>query len=282
MARSSSGKSVARAAATGGGATYRGQMPVNWYAALVVIVLVGIASVALAKYNYNKTPTVVEPTTNTTWHAALAFDICGTTEQPLTASPVPSKTGLTTTGNGVLLIAPKSASEAGNNATLGKFAQEYIGLTLTNTTLKYPSATVPEYRNGQKCAAGTPDAGKVGEVQARSWVVTTQSSGNQLVQVGGRTTSKAADLKFANRQLITVGFVPAGVALPKPPGTTITALLQVLSGSQPVATTTTTVAGATTTTGPTTTTSAPAATTTTRPPATTTTRPPATTTTTKK
>ena len=36
MARSSSGKSVARAAATGGGATYRGQMPVNWYAALVV------------------------------------------------------------------------------------------------------------------------------------------------------------------------------------------------------------------------------------------------------
>jgi hypothetical protein len=280
MARSSSGKSVARAAATGGGATYRGQMPVNWYAALVVIVLVGIASVALAKYNYNRTPTVVEPTTNTTWHAALAFDICGTTEQPLTASPVPATTGLTTTGNGVLLIAPKSASEAGNNATMGKFAQEYHGLTLTNTTLKYPSATVPEYRNGQKCAAGTPDAGKVGEVLARSWVVTTKSSGNQLVQVGGLTTSKAADLKFANRQLITVGFVPAGTALPKPPGTTITALLQVLSGTQPVATTTT-VAGTTTTTAPTaTTTSVPAATTTTAPP--TTTRPPATTTTTKK
>jgi hypothetical protein len=107
-------------------------------------------------------------------------------------------------------------------------------------------------------------------------VVTTQSSGNQLVQVGGRTTSKAADLKFANRQLITVGFVPAGVSLPKPPGTTITALLQVLSGTQPVATTTTTVAGATTTTGPT------ATTTTSAPPATTTTLPPVTTTTTKK
>ena len=59
MARSSSGKSVARAAATGGGATYRGQMPVNWYAALVVIVLVGLASVAIAKYHYNQTPTAV-------------------------------------------------------------------------------------------------------------------------------------------------------------------------------------------------------------------------------
>ena len=49
MARSSTGKSVARAAATGGGTTYRGQMPVNWYAALVIIVVVGIASVVLAR-----------------------------------------------------------------------------------------------------------------------------------------------------------------------------------------------------------------------------------------
>ena len=87
MARSSSGKSVARAAATGGGATYRGQMPVNWYAALVVIVLIGAASVALAKYHYNQSAAAVEPTTNTTWHAALAFDICGTIQPALAASP---------------------------------------------------------------------------------------------------------------------------------------------------------------------------------------------------
>ena len=123
MARSSSGKSVARAAATGGGASYRGQMPVNWYAALVVIVLIGLASIALAKYNYNKVPAVVEPTTTTTWHAALAFDICGTMEPALAASPSSATTGLTSSGNGVLQIAPKTASEAGNNATLGKFAE---------------------------------------------------------------------------------------------------------------------------------------------------------------
>ncbi len=54
MARSSTGKSVARAAATGGGTSYRGQMPVNWYAALVVIVLIGIGSVVLARYNYTQ------------------------------------------------------------------------------------------------------------------------------------------------------------------------------------------------------------------------------------
>ena len=273
MARSSSGKSVARAAATGGGATYRGQMPVNWYAALVVIVVVGLASVAIAKYHYNQTPTANPPTVGTTWHAALSFDICGTTQPALTASPASSTSGLTTTGDGVLLIAPKKDSEAGANATVGKFASEYQGLTLTNTTLKYPDAKVPEYKNGDKCAAGTPDAGKKGEVLARWWVVTTQTKNNQLVQTSGVDSPKPADLKLLNRQLITVGFVPAGTTLPKPPGSTITALLQVLTGTQPVITpTTTTPASATTT-------SAPPATTTTSAPPTTTTKPSSTTTT---
>ncbi len=280
MARSSSGKSVARAAATGGGASYRGQMPVNWYAALVVIVLVGLGSIAIAKYNYNQTPAVVEPTTTTTWHAALAFDICGTMEPALAASPTSATTGLTSTGSGVLQIAPKNASEAGNNATLGKFAQGFTGLTLTNTSVKYPSDKVPLYTNGQKCGAGTPDAGKVGEVMARWWVLTTKTGKNgQLEQAGGLTTLKPASLKFANRQLITVGFVPAGTSLPKPPASTITALLQVLSGSQPVATTTTapgvtttTVHMETPTTGGATTTTVPASTTTTKPSSTTTTK----------
>ena len=274
MARSSSGKSVARAAATGGGATYRGQMPVNWYAALVVIVLVGLASVAIAKYHYNQTPTANPPTVGTTWHAALSFDICGTTQPALTASPASSTSGLTTTGDGVLLIAPKKDSEAGANATVGKFASEYQGLTLTNTTLKYPDAKVPEYKNGDKCAAGTPDAGKKGEVLARWWVVTTQTKNNQLVQTSGVDSPKPADLKLLNRQLITVGFVPAGTTLPKPPGSTITALLQVLTGTQPVVTTTTTTPASATTT------SAPPATTTTSAPPTTTTKPSSTTTTT--
>jgi hypothetical protein len=275
MARSSSGKSVARAAATGGGTTYRGQMPVNWYAALIIIVIIGVASIAVAKYNYNKVPAVVEPTVGTSWHAGLAFDICGTMEAAIPASPT-SSSGLTTSGSGVLLIEPKTASEAGNNATLGKFADGYTGLTLTNTKLKYPSTKVPEYTNGQKCAAGTPDAGKVGIVQARSWVISTTTSKNhEEEETGGATTVNPADLKFANRQLITTGFVPKGTAMPKPPASTVLALQQELAGgAAPVATTTTTAgAGATTTTAPAaTTTTSPAATTTTKPSSTTTTK----------
>jgi hypothetical protein len=283
MARSSSGKSVARAAATGGGTTYRGQMPVNWYAALVIIVVIGLASIAFAKYDYNKTPTVVEPTVGTSWHAGLAFDICGTMEAAIPASSSSATTGLTISGNGVVLVAPKKSSEAGNNATLGKFADGYTGLTLTNTKLKYPSTKVPEYTNGQKCATGTPDAGKVGVVQARSWVISTTTSKNhEEEETGGATTLEPADLKFADRQLITTGFVPEGTKMPKPPASVISGLVTALSsGAAPVATTTTTAAGSTATTAAvaTTTTTLATSTTTTKPAATTTTTPSSTTTT---
>jgi hypothetical protein len=296
MARSSSGKSVARAAATGGGATYRGQMPVNWYAALVVIVLVGLASVAFAKFHYNQTAAAVEPTVTTTWHAGLAVDICGKMQEALPASPSSSTSGLTTTGQGVLSIAPKTSSEAGANATLGKFASEYTGFTLTNTSLKYPVGKATLYTNGEKCPTGTPDAGKVADVKARSWVLSTKTvkSGQEQTETGGTTTLKPASLRFDDRQLITLGFVPAGTQLPKPPGSTILGLVQVLNGEQPVATTTTTLP-VTSTTAPsssttsttagtaTSTTAAPTSTTTTTSSATSTstTKPPSTTTTTK-
>jgi hypothetical protein len=272
MARSSSGKSVARAAATGGGATYRGQVPVNWYAALVVILVVGLGSIAWAKYHYDQTPASVEPTVGTTWHAALAFDICGTMQPALAASPTSASTGLTTSGDGVLVVAPKTSSEAGAHATVGKFAQGYTGLTVTNTKLTYPSAGAKTYSDGQTCAAGTPDAGKVGEVQARSWLIsTTTGNNNQEVETGGNTTRQPADLRLLNRQLITVAFVPTSTSIPKPPGTTISALLQVLAGgAAPVATTTTTPSATTPSTAPPSTTQPSTSTSTSKPTTTTT------------
>jgi len=270
MARSSTGKSVARAAATGGGTSYRGQMPVNWYAALILIVLVGIGSVALARYHYARTASsTTQPIVGQTWHAAVAFNICGTAEPALTATPSGSSSGLTTTGSGILLIAPKSSSEAGNKATLGKFASEYTGMKLSNSAVQYPAGT--DYKNGQKCAAGTPDAGKTGVVRVRSWTLSTASkkSGSEEKQIGGHYSSKPADLKLRNSQLITIGFGPASATLPKVPPATEVALLQAISGTTAPVTTTTAAPTATTTT-----TVAPTATTTTTKPSTTTTTKP--------
>jgi hypothetical protein len=223
-------------------------MPVNWYAALVVIVLLGIGSVALARYHYAKHTPSVAPAIGQTWHAALAFDICGTTEPALTATASSSSSGLTTTGSGVLLVSPKTSSEAGNNATLGKFAKEYSTLKLTNTTVQYPAGV--SYTNGAKCAKGTPDAGKAGVLRVRTWTLSDASkkNGSQVKQLGGNYSSKPADLKLRNSQLITVGFVPSGTTLPKVPATTELALLQAIEGTAAPETTTTTTAPATTTT----------------------------------
>jgi hypothetical protein len=251
-------------------------MPVNWYAALVLIVLLGIGSVILARHDYTKSAHSVPPTVGQTWHAGLAVNICGTAEPVLPATPSGSSTGLTTTGSGVLLIAPKTNSEAGNNATLGKFASEYSGMTLTNTSVMYPGGT--KYKNGEKCAKGTPDAGQVGVVRSRSWILSSssKSSGSEDKLVGGRYSTTPANLKLLNSQLITLGFGPSSKALPKVPSTTEVALLQAVEGtSAPVTTTTTAPTATTTTTVPpsSTTTTKPSTTTTTKPSTTTTTKP---------
>lgn len=142
MPRNSTGKWVARAGATGGGRTYRGQMPVNWYAALVVIVLLGLASVAFARYQYETGPTkntTAPLKTGSPWYAAAVFDICGT--QKVLASDIvdTDKQSFYTSGNGVITIAPKSTSDAGANAVFGKFVSSYKGLTVTSTEIVLPS-----------------------------------------------------------------------------------------------------------------------------------------------
>jgi hypothetical protein len=291
MARNTSGKWVARAGATGGSRTYRGQTPVNWYAALVLIVLLGVLSVVFANYEYrhpsSAATTTTKPTTKTTWFAGISFDVCGKTE-PSLAADVTSATSKTksffTTGDGVLVVAPKSATAAGKNAVLGKFISGYSGLSLTATALALPTAktgksgkadgtTITTYKNGETCKKGTPDAGKKGQVMVTYWSDALENSVKPATVTGDPQT-----LPFTDNQLITVGFVPAGTKLAKDVSV-VTALLKATTGASTSSTTTTTTAPGTTTT-----TTAPGTTTTTTtaPPATTTTAPPATTTTTPK
>jgi hypothetical protein len=251
MARNSTGKSgstgkwVERAATTGGGRTYRGQMPVNWYASLALICIVGLLLVGFSRYQrtHQTTSSSGPPTTQQTWHAALGIDICGTMQPNLPVSTNTTKTGLIANGNGVLTIAPKNSSESGSNATLGKFVSGYKGLELTSSTLQYPGK--PSYSNGEVCPKGTPDAGKPGVVIVDSW------SNFESKGKGTETSGAPQDLLFANGQLITMAFVPATASVPKPPSSAITNLIQSLESS--AAPTTTTPAAAPTSTTATTT-----------------------------
>ena len=247
---------MARAAATGGGRTHRTQQPSSWYLALILIVVLGLISVFWARYEYRKGPAAaIPPAVGTTWYAGFGFNLCGTSLSSPAANVNASQLGLYTTGNGLMTIAPKTNAQAGVNANLGRFVGGYVGMKLTETTLKYPGS--PAYTNGEACPAGTKDAGQKGYVAVRWWSGP-EASLNQGVTVSG----DPGKLLMRNSMLVTMAFVPKGTAVPKPSASVIEALLsEVASGG---VTTTTAAGGATTTTaaGGVTTTTAPASTTT--------------------
>jgi hypothetical protein len=247
----STGKWVERAATTGGGRTYRGQMPVNWYASLAIICIVGLLLIGFSRYQrtHQTASSAGPPTTSQQWFAGLGIDICGTMQPNLPASTNASKVGFTANGNGVLTIQPKNSSESGSNATLGKFVEGYKGLQLNSTTLQYPGKQV--WSNGDVCPKGSPDAGKPGVVIVDSWPSFTAKQGTE-------TSGPPEDLLFANGQLITMAFVPATATIPKPPAQVITALITASTGGSTTTTlpTTSTTAPVTTTTAPVTTTTA--------------------------
>jgi hypothetical protein len=219
MASNATGKWVERAATTGGGRTYRGQMPVNWYASLVVICIVGFLLIGFSRYQrtHQTASSAGPPTTTQQWHAALGIDICGTLQPDLPASTNATQTGLVADGDGVLTIAPKNSSESGSNATLGRFVSGYKGLELTSSTLQYPGK--PALTNGDVCPKGTPDAGKPGVVIVDSWPNFTSKG------PGTETSGPPENLRFADGQLITMAFVPATASVPKPPAKAITNLI---------------------------------------------------------
>ena len=268
MARGDTGKWVARAAATGGGRTYRGQMPVRWYGSLFLIVILGVALIVYSRYERLHPAAATQPAVGTHWYAALAFDLCGAAEQELAANSnqATAAPGLYTTGDGVIQVAPSKAADAGSNATFGRFVKLYPHLKLTASSVGLPGKST--LRDGQKCPAGTPDAGKVGTLQVKVWP--------NYVPPGVNNPTIPSDplaLKLANGQLITVFFGPSSAKIPKPSQQVISTMLQDRQSS----TTTTTTPVATTTTPPASSTTT-AATTTTAAPTTTTTRPATTTT----
>ena len=262
MARTNRGKWVARAAATGGGRTYRGQVPINWYAALIVIVVLGVLSVVFARYQYQHpaSASTVQPTTTTTWYAGFAFDVCGKELPPVAAnatSSTVSTKSFYTPGKGLIVVSPKTSADTGGNAVLGKFVDGYHGMKLSSSSVTVPSGKKSTtYRNGRTCPSGTPDAGKKGQVQVAYWPSAFASKAKPTIVSGDPT-----NLKFSNNQLITIGFVPAGTKLPKPTGKVVTALVQAsaaLGSSTTTAPSTTTTAPSTTTTAPASSTTAPA------------------------
>ncbi|MHB1533555.1 MAG: hypothetical protein ACYC1D_02910 [Acidimicrobiales bacterium] len=226
MGKASSSKKVARAAGTGGGRTTRGRTPWTYYGVIFVIVLVGVVGTVTSRNRHlaliNQGGNVA-PTIGTSWHEALAIDVCGKVLPPIKTTKDPY--GLTTRGDGIIYIAPTVKSAAGENATLGKFASS-IGMKLNAAELQVPGGKL--YQDGDPCN------GKASHVYVKQFAYVNDTVG-QLLNVD------PSSVKLKDQQMLTIAFVPASQKnkIPPPPASVQKKLQSLAAPSTPASTTTT-------------------------------------------
>ena len=199
MGKASSSKKVSRAASTGGGRTARGAKPWLWYLGVFLVVGLGVAGIWQSRAEYREelaagssdTPPVAN---RDHWHSAYGVYLCDTFADPLTNERDPK--GIHTHGDGIIHVHPSVRSAAGENATLGVFI-DAVQMTLTDDEIRLPGGK--SYKEGDtKCD------GKPGIVQVS-------------VDGGKPVTEDIRDIRFTDRQLLTIAFAPKGTELPKPP-----------------------------------------------------------------
>ncbi|MHB1597392.1 MAG: hypothetical protein ACYCXY_00595 [Acidimicrobiales bacterium] len=222
MSRGSFGRSVARAAASGGSRSYRARRPVAWYAAMVVIVVAGMGLVVYSR-NELLHPAVVGPTATDNWQVAFAVDICGTVQGDLPANSNLTSVGIRTFGNGLIDVDPgvvttNAAAYEGANATLGKFASSYPGFTLTPTSIHLPGKGARTWKNGDACTAAAGPLRGAGTLEVETW--------SSPRATGTLVTGDPTKVHLDNGEMITVAFLPKGASIPEPASKT--ALLQAL------------------------------------------------------
>jgi hypothetical protein len=261
VAKSTSGKWVSRVGAAGGGKTYQKTRPANFYGALAVIVILGLALTAYSRYEYQNPvkhhKVVVAPAIGSVQYAALSVQACGVTLPDLVPDTTYKGGGFIVGSDNVVRLTPLTAADAGNNATLKTFASEYSGLKATSTELAIPKGAglanpKTTYKNGDACGPTTKYPGKKGNVVYAYWTT--------LGQEKPTLTTNPAKIKFTKDLRVTLAFEPTGVTPTPPSAKSVDEM--VLDATTP---TTTTTAPTTTTTapaGPTTTTSTPTTTTT--------------------
>jgi hypothetical protein len=266
VAKSATGRWVSRVGASGGGKAYKKTRPANFYGAIALIVIFGLLAVVLARYDYqhpSKHSAGPEPRIGQTWYAGLSIQACGKRLPYLATNAATHTTGFAVLAENVIRISPSSAADAGANATLSQFADEYKGLLASTNQLSVPtSAGVANpkttYTNGEACPAGTKYAGQVGKVTYAYWT----SFG-----VKPKVTTNPSSIKFTNQMRVTMAFDPVNVTPLEPTAKTAQYMLAYNTATSTTttiatATTTTLKPGTTTTTTPTTTTTAPTTTTT--------------------
>ena len=242
VAKSAAGKWVSRVGASGGGKAYKKTRPSNFYGAIIVIVVLGLASTIYARYDYQHPVAAAQgtpPVIGSTSYAALAIEACGTQLPALKPDPTFAG-GFTVQPANVIRISPVTAADAGNHATLSQFAAEFPGLIASSTQLAVPTAkgtanAKTTYHNGDTCPATSKYPGQKGQIVYAYW--------KQFGQKKPVLTTNPSTIKFTPSMRVVMAFDPANVTPSVPSQLTVNAMFLDTQSS-----TTSTVAGATTTT----------------------------------
>ena len=181
----------------------RGKRPAyGFYAAIAVLIIAGIAGIALASSGGGVNGATGEsPGLQDHWHTAYAVDICGVVQPNM---PQPNTLiGLHTHSDGLIHVEPYvtgSVLDRGSNATLARFAEGEPGFKLTSTEVQEPGGKL--YKNGDQCD------GKPAQLVFRQWL---DANGDAYKDY---TDPKA--VKITDGGAVTIAFVPAGSDIPKP------------------------------------------------------------------
>jgi hypothetical protein len=193
---------------------------------IVVIVALGVTSIVVARLDYTSKSAAagVAPTVGTTWYAGYVVSVCGTDEPPLAVSTSLQQGGLSSLGEGVVKVAPTSASDAGHNANFDTFQNEWgsnrgvADFLVTSNSITLGATT---YANGKACPKGTPDAGKIGYEKIAVWSTYASFAANEAPKIV--TNPKQA--RFSANSFMSVVFQPEASPIPKPSAAVVRAVL---------------------------------------------------------
>jgi hypothetical protein len=193
----------------------------GWNVAIAAVVILGIVAVLLTRGSGGSDDGGVAPfaanqstgVAGDHWHTYLGVNICGEwlSNEPTFEAPVGSpagtqNAGIHSHGDGLIHTHPFVQSEAGNNATLSKYA-DYAGWSVSSDSIdawtgpaSKPDQT--EWSNGDTCTFGEYK-GQEGQLV---WSVD-----------GKMKTGNPSGYNQKDGESLAIGFLPKGVALEFPP-----------------------------------------------------------------